>query len=151
MMFGRKQKKYARPKKLYDKQRIEAENELVKRYGLKNKREIWKADATIEKIRRRAKMLITAEPKKQEEFLEKLRFLNFNVEKIADVLGLNKEDWLRRRLQTVVFDKKIANTPKHARQLIVHKHIAIGETIVNKPSYPVSVEEEAKIRRVKNG
>lgn len=150
MMFGKKHNKYKRPKKLYDKYRIEAEKEIVKNYGLKNKREIWKADAMIGSIRRKAKMLIVAEPEKQNKFISKLRKMNFNVGDIADVLALDKEDWLKRRLQTVVYEKKLATTPKHARQLIVHKHIAIGSHIINKPSYIVSIDDEKELRRVKN-
>ena len=41
-MPKRKQKKYSRPRKIYDKPRIEEENELIKKYGLKNKKEIWR-------------------------------------------------------------------------------------------------------------
>ena len=33
---------FARPKKAYEKTRITEENVLVEKYGLKNKREIWK-------------------------------------------------------------------------------------------------------------
>ena len=70
----------------------------------------------------------------------------FNVNSIADALALDKEDWLKRRLQTIVFSKKLSYTPKQARQLIVHKHISIGDQIVNIPSYMVSLEEEPLIK-----
>ena len=67
----RKHKKYGRPKKPFDKQRIDEENVLVSRYGLKNKKEIWKAEAAIDKIRGRAKSLITAERSEQEKLFKK--------------------------------------------------------------------------------
>ena len=41
----RKHKLYKRPRKLFDISRIKDEDELVKKYGLKNKKEIWKAKA----------------------------------------------------------------------------------------------------------
>ena len=65
---------------------------------------------------------------------------------MADALALDKEDWLKRRLQTVVHAKKLANTPKQSRQLITHKHVAVGSRTVNIPSYQVNLEEEADIK-----
>jgi ribosomal protein S4 len=67
------------------------------------------------------------------------------VEKISDVLALNKEDWLKRRLQTVLFSKGIALTPNQARQLIVHKHVSISGQVINVPSYMVKFKEESEI------
>jgi len=145
----RKHKIYSRPRKLYDKTRIEEENSLVTRYGLKNKKEIWKASSAIDKIRRQAKILIVASSSEQEKLIKKLNNLGFKVNKIADILALNKEDWLKRRLQSVIAEKKFAKTPKAARQLIVHKHIAINGNIVNIPSKMVDVEEEDKIEIAK--
>ncbi len=142
----RKHKKYSRPRKPFDKTRIEEENVLREKYGLKNKREIWKADAAIRRIRNRAKLLITKSEEEKNKFIEKLQKQGFEVEDIADALGLNKENWLKRRLQTIVFIKKLAHTPKQARQLITHKHVSIGEQIVNIPSYQVSLEEESLVK-----
>ena len=145
MTWIRKKKKYRRPRKLFDKLRIEEENELVKRYGLKNKKEIWKADAAIDRIRNQAKKLITAGPEEQEKLFSKLRKLGFKTEKIADVLDLEKEDWLKRRLQSILILKNMAK-PREARQLITHKHVLIDGKIVNIPGYIVNVDEESKIK-----
>ncbi|MCL6500852.1 MAG: 30S ribosomal protein S4, partial [Candidatus Pacearchaeota archaeon] len=68
---------------------------------------------------------------------------------IDDILALTKEKLLERRLQTIVYKKGIAKTPKEARQLVSHKKIKIGPRIVNIPSYIVEVEEEDKISLVK--
>ena len=148
MTWIRKKKKYRRPKKLYDKVRIEEENVLVKTYGLKNKKEIWKAEAAIERIRNQAKKLITASEEEQEILYNKLNKIGFKVAKIADILDLNKEDWLKRRLQSVLIIKNLAK-PREARQMIVHKHVAIDNKIVNIPSYIVKVEEEDKIKIIR--
>ncbi len=142
----RKKKLYSKPRRPFDKQRIENENILVERYGLKNKREIWKADAAISRMRNLAKRLITAGEEKKKEFIKKLQKKGYKVNSIADVLSLNKEDLLKRRLQTMVYLKKLARCPKQARQFIVHRHISIGEQIINIPSYNVDLDEEDKIK-----
>jgi small subunit ribosomal protein S4 len=144
-MPRRKHKIYKRPRKLYDKIRIEEENVLVKRYGLKSKREVWKAESAIGVIRKRAKLLLTKPAEEQNRFVEKLKKQGFPVEKIAEVLSLDKEAYLKRRLQSIVVERKIASTPKQARQFIVHKHIKINNKKVNIPSYLVPVDEEDKI------
>jgi small subunit ribosomal protein S4 len=145
-MPRRKRKVYSRPRKPYDKPRIEEENILKEKYGLKNKREIWKADAAIARIRNLAKHLIIKSDEEKKAFIDKLKKKGFKVENIPDALALNKEDWLKRRLETIVAVKKLTNTPKQARQFIVHKHVIIGNRIVNIPSYQVSLEEEPLIQ-----
>lgn len=142
----RKHKKYSRPRKPFDKARIGEENQLREKYGLKSKREIWKAEAAITRIRNLAKNLITKSEEEKNKFISKLQKGGFKVNTIADALGLNKEDWLKRRLQTIVVSKKLVRTPKQARQLIVHKHVSVGEQIVNIPSYQVSLDEESQVK-----
>lgn len=142
----KQKKKYSRPRKPFDRLRIEEENTLRDKYGLKSKREIWKVDSAIKRIRDRAKRLITLSEGEKKEFVERFRKKGFNVNTITDILALNKEDLLKRRLQTLVFNKGFANTPKQARQFIVHKHVTIGSQKINIPSYQVSSEEEALIK-----
>lgn len=143
----RKHKKYRKPKKPFEKARIKEENILLKQYGLKNKRELWKMEFKIDNMRRQAKALLNKESKKQEEFLNKLKAMGLNIKALDDVLALKKEDLLERRLQTLLFRKKLANSVKHARQLVVHKHVAVAGKIVNKPSFivPISLENLIKI------
>ncbi len=138
-------KKYTKPRKPFDKQRIQEENELRKRYGLKSKREIWKAEAEVGKIRNLAKELITKSEEEKNSFIERLRKKGYNVNSLQDALALDKEDLLKRRLQTIVFVKSLARTPSQARQLIAHKHVVVGNRTVNIPSYHVSLEDEAQI------
>jgi small subunit ribosomal protein S4 len=145
MNMIRQKKKYSRPQRPFDKTRIEEENVLREKYGLKNKKEIWKADAAIGRIRNLAKTLITASDEEKTAFIERLQARGFKVENIADSLSLDKEDWLKRRLQTVLLSKGLTTTAKQARQLIAHKHVSIGDQIVNIPSYMVSLEEEPQV------
>jgi len=145
-MPRRKHKNYSRPKRLYDAARIQEENVLIKKYGLKNKREIWKADSAIEMMRKQAKLLLTKSKAEQDKFIDRLKKQGFVVASIADVLALDKEDHLKRRLQSIVVEKKIATTPLQARQFITHKSISIDGKKINVPSYLVPVEEEDKIK-----
>jgi len=149
MAFGKKKKKYRKPRKMYEQSRINEENRIIKEYGLKNKREIWKAEFAINKIRGQAKRLIIAEPEEQKVFFEKLNRMGFDVKTTADVLGLTQEDYLKRRLQSILVKKKLASTPKLARQMIVHKHVAIDGKVVNAPSYIVKRDEEERISIVR--
>ncbi len=142
----RKHKNYSHPRRPFDKARIEEEAKIKKEFGLKNKREIWKADTKIKIIREKAKKLISSDKEKQQALFEQLKKIGFNVNSIGDVLGLNKKDYLKRRLQTIVFKKGLASTIKAARQLIVHKKVLVDNKVVNVPSYIVPVALEGKIK-----
>ncbi len=141
----RKHKKYSRPKRAFDKERIVEEEGIKKEFGLKNKKEIWMAESRIKSIRERAKELIPAPASEQKILLERLKKTGFNVNSIADVLSLDKKDFLKRRLQTIVAVKKISTTLKGARQLITHKKILVNNRTVDSPSYIVPVVMEGKI------
>ena len=149
----RKHKSYSKPKRPFDKLRIDEEARIKKKFGLKNKKEIWKAESKIASIRGKAKKLISSDKEEQEAFFGKLRKIGLDVNSIADVLSLNKEDYLKRRLQTVLLEKKISTSTRGARQLITHKKVMIEGRVVNSPSYTVPVRLEDKInlkQKVKN-
>lgn len=141
----RKSKRYVRPKKPYERNRIQEENVLIQRYGLKNKREIWKALAKVRYFRHRAMNLAKSPIQEQEIFFSKLKNLGLKANSTSDVLDLKVEDILKRRLQSVLVSKKLANTMKQARQLITHKKVCIEGKVINSPSYLVSLEEEKTI------
>ncbi|MBI2045259.1 30S ribosomal protein S4 [Candidatus Pacearchaeota archaeon] len=147
----RKHKKYSKPKKSFDKLRIEEEAKIVKQFGLKNKKEIWAAEARIKEIRERAKKLISSDEKSKQALFGRLKKIGFNVNSIGEALSLDKSDYLKRRLQTILVDKRLANTPKSARQLITHKKVLMGGEVVDSPSYIVPTELEEKIEIKKKG
>jgi small subunit ribosomal protein S4 len=135
--------------RLFDKDRIERERELLKKYGLKNKREIWRAETLLRNFRRLARRLAARKDEKVEkELLNKLARLGILPENatLDDVLKLTVEDILNRRLQTVITKMGLANTVKQARQMIVHGHIQIENRRVVFPSYLVPKGEESKIK-----
>jgi len=146
----RKHKSYSKPKRPFDKERILEEEKIVKEFGLKNKKEIWKAEAKIKLIREKAKKLISANPDEQKALFNRLRKMGFEVNSVADILSLNKKDYLKRRLQTVLVAKKMATTTKSARQLITHKKVLVSGRAVDSPSYIVPVEFEKDIS-IKSG
>ncbi|HDH91682.1 MAG TPA: 30S ribosomal protein S4 [Candidatus Aenigmarchaeota archaeon] len=141
-------KKYQKPKKPWEKARIEEEKKLMKEYGLRRKKEIWRAEAILRKYRRMARELNARMDKEKEKILIqkliRLGILN-NGATLDDVLELSVKDILNRRLQTIVYKKGLANTIKQARQLIVHGHVYIKGRKVIWPSYLVPREEEDKI------
>lgn len=141
----RKHKSYSRPKRPFDKPRIDEEAGIKKEFGLKNKKEIWKAEARIKKMREKAKKLISASPEEQKILFARLQKIGLNVNSVADILSLETKDYLDRRLQTVLVNKKLANTPKMARQMIVHKKVRIDGRAINSPSYIVPLNLENKI------
>lgn len=148
----RQHKSYDIPMKKWDAARLESEGKLMERFGLKNKRQIWKAQSMLRRFRASAKKLFSEEgkaaEKRKEELLGKLaRFglLPENAE-IDDVLPITVDQLLARQLQFIVKSKGLATTPKQARQLIVHGHIAVGERKVTRPSYLVSKEEETQVK-----
>jgi small subunit ribosomal protein S4 len=61
---------------------------------------------------------------------------------LDDVLNLNVDDLLSRRLQTIVSKKFGFKTPYQARQAVIHGHIMIGDRKIDIPSYTVTVGEE---------
>lgn len=141
----RKRKQFVRPRKIYDSVRIKEENKIIEIYGLKNKREIWKIETSVSTIRKRAKLLISASQEEKEQFFNKLQKMGLNVQSIEDALALTKENLLQRRLQTILFKKGLAKTPKQARQLITHKQVMLNGKVVNSPSVIVNREFENKI------
>jgi small subunit ribosomal protein S4 len=141
----RKHKKYSKPKRPFDKPRLEEEAEIKKEFGLKNKKEIWKANAQIKFLREKAKKIISAKPEEREKLFDKLKKIGLEVNSTSDILALNKKDYLKRRLQTIVVLKKLAPTIKTSRQLISHKKILVNGKVINSPSYIVPIELEDKI------
>ena len=79
----RKHKIYSRPKRPFDKARLDEEAKITKEFGLKNKKEIWKAEAKIKSMREKAKKLISAEYEKQEELFNQLKKIGIDVNSIG--------------------------------------------------------------------
>jgi len=142
-------KKYKRPRKPWDKALLEEERKIMIEFGLRRKRELWRAKEELRKYRRMARELNARRDKEKEKILiqklYRLGLLQSPNATLDDVLGLTVRDMLNRRLQTIVYKKGLANTIKQARQFIVHGHVRINGRKIVYPSYLVSREEEDKI------
>ena len=153
---GKNHKTYQTPKRPFEKTRIEEETKLVIEYGLRNKREIWKAQSQLRKYRKAARELLalmsagtdqSLVDKKRGELMGHLHragLLGPDAD-IGDVLALKTRQALERRLETVVYRLGLARSPKQARQLITHGHIAIAGRRTSIPGYRVTRAEETQI------
>lgn len=148
----RQKKKYVTPKRPFDTERFEQELQLIGTYGLRNKRELWRHKTELSRYRRNARHLL-ALPESERQVLEnelvnKLRRVGvLTGEPVLDsVLDLELENVLERRLQTLVFRAGLACSMYHARQLVTHGHIALGDSRVDTPSRLLTVAEEEILR-----
>ncbi|MCX6700654.1 MAG: 30S ribosomal protein S4 [Methanomicrobiales archaeon] len=153
---GKNHKQYQTPKRPFEKTRIEEETRLVIEYGLRNKREVWKAQAYLRRYRKAARDLLslmsagvdvqTFETKKAVliDHIQRMGLLGPDAD-IDDVLSLKVPAQLERRLQTLVYRQGLARSPKQARQLITHGHVAINGKRVSIPGYRVKRTEETQL------
>ncbi|MDR0309943.1 MAG: 30S ribosomal protein S4 [Candidatus Methanoplasma sp.] len=146
---------YDTPSHPWQGERIKKEVEIVREFGLKNKTEVWKAQTVLRNFRKQSRELQArlrggdAQAKVEADALIKkctrMGLLPVTGSDLNDVLVLTDNDILSRRLQTVVFDKGLANTIKQARQMITHGHIHVNGHRVTVPGYIVTREEEASV------
>ncbi len=142
-------KSYETPNKGWDRERIDREENYLYKFGLTEKRELWKVESLVRNFRREARKLnATQDETREESLINKLVRLGVIKEgsKLADVLEIELDDVLERRLQTIVYRKGLASTMKQARQMITHGHIKIGEQKVDVPGYLVTEEEEDSLK-----
>ena len=128
------------------------ELEVLGMFGLRTKRELWKAHTELSRVRHQARSLLAlrAEDRSKKEpilmkSLAKIGLVSADAT-LDDVLNLNVKDLLSRRLQTIVTKKFEFKTPYQARQAVVHGHMMIGQRKINIPSYVVTMDEENEIR-----
>ena len=146
---------YDTPKHPWEAARMDEERKVLVKYGLKNKRELWKAQTVLRGFRRQAMELQArlrageAQAKLETEGLlgrlTRLGVLPAGSPTNDDVLALRVEGLLERRFEWIAFRKGLASTPNGARQMIVHGHIAIGDHRVTRPGYLVPAAEEIQI------
>ena len=120
-------------------------------FGLRTKRELWKAHTELSRVRQQARSLLAltqeARAEKEPILLKSLSRIGLVSENASldDVLNLKPTDLLARRLQTIVSTKLGFKTPYQARQAVIHGHIMVGDRKVDIPSYTVTVEEEDSV------
>jgi len=149
------QKTYKTPRRAYEKERLDQELKLCGEYGLRCKREIWRVQYALAKIRKAARELLTLDPKDPKRLFEgpalMRRMVGYGLlgedegGSLDNVLQLTTKRLLDRRLQTIVCKTGLAKSVHHARVLIRQRHIQVGKQLVNIPSFLVKVDSEKHI------
>merc|ERR1712017_14762 len=142
------------PRRPFEKERLDAELKIIGQFGLRNKKEIWRVRLALAKIRATARTLLTKDDKDPARIFEgqalmrrmiRYGILDEDKQRLDYVLGLSLENFMERRLQTLVFKRGLAKSIHHARVLIRQRHIRVGRQIVNVPSFMVRVESQPHI------
>ncbi|KAG2638527.1 hypothetical protein PVAP13_2NG599600 [Panicum virgatum] len=110
-------KTFKKPRRPYEKERLDAELKLVGEYGLRCKRELWRVQYALSRIRNAARELLTLDEKNPRRIFEgeallrrmnRYGLLGEGQNKLDYVLALTVENFLQRRLQTIVFKNGMA-------------------------------------------
>ena len=154
LIFPTDRKTFKTPRRPYEKERLDAELKLVGEYGLRCKREIWRVQYALAKLRKAARTLLTLDPKDPKRIFEGAALLRrmSRYGLLADdeldldsILQLTTQKLLERRLQTKVYKQGLAKSVHHARVLIRQRHIRVGNQLVNVPSFNVRTSSEKHI------
>lgn len=145
-------KKYISPSHPWIGSKIEADDKIVSAYGLKNKKELLKAEYKLGKFRDIAKQLVGSKSAQAEKdiLIGKLARLGI-VQKdtsLEDVLAIELRDILERRFQTLLFKKGIAKTQREARQMILHRQVKLAGRVHTSPGTLVKASEEDTIEYI---
>ena len=147
-------KTYNPPRRAFEKERLDQELKLCGKYGLRCKREIWRVQFVLAKMRKAARELLTLDPKDEKRLFEgpallrrmiRYGLLTEEERELDYVLQLTTQKLLERRLQTKVFKQGLAKSIHHARVLIKQRHIRVGKQVVNVPSFMVRLDSEKHV------
>ena len=149
------------PKRPFEKERLDSELLLIGKYGLKNKREVWRTQYLLTRIRKAARELLTLEKDDPRRLFEgqalidrmvRIGVLDKKENQLDYVLSLTTQKFMERRLQTIVHANAFAKSIHQARTFIFQKKIALNKgarnQIINIPSFVVRKENETKILKL---
>ena len=145
---------WRKPKRPLNYDLLNEELFVLGTFGLKNKRELWKAHTELSRVRKQARSLLAltqeVREKKEPTLMKSLTRVGYVRENstLDDVLNLKVTDLLSRRLQTMVQKKGLIKSMYQARQAVAHGHVMIGDRVITVPSYIVKIEEENQIHLV---
>ncbi|KAJ0038526.1 hypothetical protein Pint_22710 [Pistacia integerrima] len=142
-------KTFKKPRRPYEKERLDAELRLVGEYGLRCKRELWRVQYALSRIRNAARELLTLDEKNPRRIFEgeallrrmnRYGLLDESQNKLDYVLALTVENFLERRLQTLVFKNGMAKSIHHARVLIRQRHIRLMAVLIKQTDKLILVQ-----------
>lgn len=99
------------PRRPFEKERLDSEMTILGEFGLKNKRELWRVQLTLAKIRAKARRLLTLQPDDPRRLFEgaallrrltRLGVIGNDQQNLEYCLSIKVQDVLKRRLQTLV-------------------------------------------------
>uniref|UniRef100_A0A2N9I9D2 Uncharacterized protein n=1 Tax=Fagus sylvatica TaxID=28930 RepID=A0A2N9I9D2_FAGSY len=128
-------KTFKKPRRPYEKERLDHELRLVGEYGLRWSFLLWMRRILVVSLRGEALL----------RRMNRYGLLDESQNKLDYVLALTVENFLERRLQTLVFKSGMAKSIHHARVLIRQRHIRVGRQVVNIPSFMVRVDSQKHI------
>ncbi|OAF69265.1 hypothetical protein A3Q56_02929 [Intoshia linei] len=126
----------ATPRRPFEKERLDQELELMGKYGLKCKREVWREKFKLAKIRKASRELLKLDNKDPKRLFEgnalirrlaRLGILNKTDQLMSldDILSLRIENFLDRRLQTIAncnsLTKSIHESRRHRKRTLNKK------------------------------
>lgn len=148
---GKIRQKFDTPSHPWQRDRIEVEKALLHEYGLKNKREIWKAETLLRSMKNQAKSLASKSDeqamKERKQLLDKLVSMSLlqHGDSMDKILSLSLKQVMDRRLQAFLVRKGLARTMKQARQFITHGHVTIDGKKITFPNHFVTLKDESAI------
>lgn len=125
-------KTYKVPKRPYESERLDQELKIAGLYGLANKREIWRVGYVLSRVRRAARNLLMLDEGHPTRIFEggallrrlvRIGVLSEGVTTLEDVFSIKIEDFLNRRLQSLVCRSSDSKSIHQARVMIRHGHI----------------------------
>lgn len=152
--YTNQRKTYRTVRRPYEKERLDQELKLCGEYGLRCKREIWRVQYMLSKVRKAARTLLTLDMKDPKRLFEtpplirrlkRYGLMTDEESSLDDILKLTTQRLMERRLQTKVFKQGLAKSIHHARVLIRQRHIRVGKQCVNVPSFLVRIDSEKHI------
>ena len=117
----------------FDIHKLTVERKLLEKYGLRNKKQIAKTKGYVQKYQRVVRSY-GVDSSITRSIVDKLVRLDIIKEDASEINGISVENFLDRRLQSLVAKQK-GITCNNARQLITHGHVLVGGVCKRRPSY----------------
>eukprot|EP00601_Ochromonadales_sp_CCMP2298_P002863 CAMPEP_0173175450 /NCGR_PEP_ID=MMETSP1141-20130122/3923_1 /TAXON_ID=483371 /ORGANISM="non described non described, Strain CCMP2298" /LENGTH=175 /DNA_ID=CAMNT_0014097703 /DNA_START=87 /DNA_END=611 /DNA_ORIENTATION=+ len=147
-------KAYRTVRRPFEKERLDQELKLCGEYGLRCKREIWRVQYMLSKVRKAARTLLMCDAKDPKRLFEtpplirrlkRYGLLTEEENSLDDILKLTTQIFMERSSRAPTAPAELAKSIHHARVLIRQKHIRVGKQVVNVPSFLVRTDSEKHI------